>query len=65
MAAPTSQATYLPTKKWFAALFSGVSAIVISGIESGGFDAAETGAAKILAVSLFAAYVKKNDALLA
>lgn len=52
---------WVPTKKWFVALATGVSAIVISIIESGDFGSTEQAGLKTLAVTLIAAYLKSNN----
>lgn len=50
-----------PTKKWYAALITGVAAIVASVVVSGQFGDAERGAVGALIVSLAGAFVKAND----
>lgn len=52
---------YAPTKKWWAALVTGLVPILISGIESG-FDETELKLLGPLAVALAGAYIKRNDA---
>ena len=52
---------YIPTKKWFAALVSGVAAVVVHAILSGGWDETENGELGALAVALAGAYIKRND----
>ena len=50
----------LPTRKWFAALISGVSAVAVSAVESGNFGQTEQAGLKVLALSLIVAYFKSN-----
>lgn len=53
--------TWLPTKKWVAALVTGVAGIVGSWIVTGAFDDVERGMAATLISSLAVAYFKTND----
>ena len=52
----------LPTKKWWAALVTGVAGIVGSWLVTGAFDDVERGMAATLLSSLAVAYFKSNDA---
>lgn len=52
---------YLPTKKWWAALASGLSLVVAHAIVSGGWDTTEDGELGALAAALVGAYFKRND----
>lgn len=61
-AAPAEKKSWLPTKKWWAALVTGVSGLVVSAIESGEFGDTEESAAKVLLLALVGAYLKGNDA---
>lgn len=54
--------SWVPTKKWFAALLTGVASIVALWIQSGAFDDTEKGMLATLIVSLVGAYIKGNDA---
>lgn len=51
----------MPTKKWFAALVTGVAGILGSWIVTGAFDDVERGMAATLLSSLAVAYFKAND----
>lgn len=53
--------TWLPTKKWVAALVTGLAAIAGSWIVTGAFDDVERGMAATLLSSLAVAYFKSND----
>lgn len=53
--------SWLPTKKWFTALVTGVAALVVSTIESGEFGATEEASVKVLILALVTAYLKSND----
>lgn len=53
--------SWLPTKKWFTALVTGASGIIVSVIESGEFGATEESAVKVLILALVGAYLKSND----
>jgi hypothetical protein len=54
--------SYIPTKKWFAALAGGLASIIAVWIQSGSFDGTEKGMAATLLVALVGAYFKENDA---
>ena len=51
----------MPTKKWWAALVTGVAGIVGSWIVTGAFDDVERGMTATLLSSLAVAYFKTND----
>lgn len=55
---------YKPTKKWFAALITGVAAVAAHAVLSGGWDATENGELVALASALAGAYIKRNDSTL-
>lgn len=52
--------SWVPTRKWFAALATGVASIAAVWIESGAFDGTEKGMVGTLIVSLAGAYVASN-----
>lgn len=52
---------YAPTKKWWAALVTGLAAVAAHFIISGGWDETENGELVALATALAGAYIKKND----
>ena len=56
-----AESSWLPTKKWFAALSGAVASILASWIVTGQFDDVERGMAGAAIVSLAAAYWKSND----
>ena len=51
---------YLPTRKWWAALVTGLAAIAANWIESGAFDDVERGMGAALIVALAGGYFKSN-----
>lgn len=53
--------SYLPTKKWWAALVTGASSIVVHAITTGAFDDVEEGQLLTLVSALVLAYLKRND----
>ena len=57
-----TKASWMPTKKWFAALITGVAGIAGSWLVTGAFDDVERGMAATLLSSLAIAYFKSNDA---
>lgn len=52
---------YVPTKKWFAALFTGLVAVAVHAFLSSGWDETENGELVALATALAGAYIKRND----
>ena len=50
-----------PTKKWWAALVTGLAAVVAHAILSGGWDETENGELVALGTALVGAYIKRND----
>lgn len=58
---PVARSSWVPTKKWFAALITGIAAVAAHGVVTGDFGSAEKGELYALAVSLLAAYWKSND----
>jgi hypothetical protein len=53
--------SWVPTKKWFAALVTGAAGILGSWIVTGVFDDVERGMSATLLTSLAVAYFKTND----
>lgn len=51
----------MPTRKWFAALFTGLLTIFTNFLVSGEFDGTERGQVVLLAIALVGAYLKTND----
>ena len=56
-----AESSWLPTKKWIAALSGAIASILASWIVTGQFDDVERGMAGAAIVSLAAAYWKSND----
>jgi hypothetical protein len=53
--------SWLPTKKWWAALAGGVATVLASWIVTGEFDDVERGMVGTALTALVAAYFKSND----
>lgn len=51
----------MPTKKWYAALVTGVASVLASWIATGAFDDVEQGMCATLLIALAGAWVKEND----
>lgn len=59
--AVNTETSWLPTKKWWAALTSGLASIAATWIVSGAFDGTEKGQLAALIVALVGAYWLPND----
>lgn len=57
---PVATKSWLPTKKWLAALVGGATPIILSALDSG-WDKTEEGMLVTLAGGLVLAYIKSND----
>ena len=53
--------TWLPTRKWFAALVGGLASVAASWIVTGAFDDVERGMVGTLVVALATSYFKSNE----
>ena len=56
----TAEKSWLPTKKWWAALTGNAVAIIVSWVATGAFDDVERGMVVTAVVSLATAYWKSN-----
>lgn len=56
-----SETSWKPTKKWVAALVTGVLTIFTNFLASGEFDGTERGQLVLLAIALVGAYFRHND----
>lgn len=51
----------MPTKKWIAALVTGLFTVGLHAVASGGWDATESGELLTLGIALAGAWIKTND----